>query len=103
MANPSLKKIIEAYCLAKGVTIPPGFARHPASRYVVIRRDSPTPKLVAKTWFKQEDVAYYAQNTLLVELGTDLDGKVDFLDFKEGRRLQYSEGGRFQEIGLLDS
>ncbi|HEY1121054.1 MAG TPA: hypothetical protein VGE67_05620, partial [Haloferula sp.] len=64
MAATPIKKSIEAYCKANGISIPSGFGRLTPSRYAVIRSDSGEPKLVAKTWFKQEDVCYYVRNTL---------------------------------------
>jgi hypothetical protein len=66
---------IKEYCESTGVEIPAGFYRHPASRYAVIETGVTPPKLVAKTWFNQEDVVYYLQN-----LATDK--VVRILDFK---------------------
>ena len=98
MATTSIKKRIEAYCAEHGVTIPVGFGRNTPSRYAIIRRDTGTPKLVAKTWFKHEDVAYYAQNTLIPELGADFHLSVDILDFKDGHRLRFTGSTRL-EVG----
>ena len=91
-----MKKRIEIYCAEHGVSIPGGFGRNAPSRYAVIRIDSGTPKLVAKTWFKHEDVAYYVENTLITELGSDFHRSVDILDFKEGRRLRFTGSSRLQ-------
>jgi hypothetical protein len=96
MATTSMKKRIEAYCAEHGVSIPGGFGRNTPSRYAVIRRDTGTPKLVAKTWLKHEDVAYYVENTLIPELGTDFHHSVDILDFKDGRRLRFTGSSRLQ-------
>lgn len=96
MATTSMKKRIKAYCAEHGVAIPGGFGRNSPSRYAVIRRDAGTPKLVAKTWFKHEDVAYYVENTLIPELGTDFHSSVDILDFKDGRRLRFTGSNRLQ-------
>jgi hypothetical protein len=96
MAATSIKKRIEAYCAEHGVTIPGGFGRNTPSRYAIIRRDTGTPKLVAKTWFKHEDVAYYVQNTLIPELGSDFHLSVDILDFKDGLRLRFNGSVRLE-------
>ena len=96
MAATSMKKRIEAYCAAHGIVIPPGFGRNTPSRYAIIRRDSGVSKLVAKTWLTQDDVAYYVQNTLIPELGSDFYLSVDILDFKEGRRLRFTGSNRLQ-------
>lgn len=94
MAGISIKKRIEAYCKEHGVQISCGFGRNAPSRYAVIRRDSGIPKLVAKTWFNHEDVAYYVQNTLIPELGSDFHLSVDILDFKDGKRLEFTGSNR---------
>ena len=99
MATTSIKKRIETYCTEHCVTIPGGFGRNTPSRYAVIRRDSGTPKLVAKTWFTHEDVAYYVENTLIPELGSDFYHSVDILDFKDGRRLRFTGSSRLQADG----
>ena len=91
-----MKKRIEAYCAEHGITIPGGFGRNTPSRYAVIRRDSGTAKLVAKTWFTHEDVAYYVQNTLIPELGSDFHSSIDILDFKDGRRLRFTGSNRLK-------
>ncbi len=96
MATTSIKKRIETYCAEHGVTITGGFGRNTPSRYAVIRRDSDTPKLVAKTWFTPEDVAYYVENTSIPELGSDFQHSVDILDFKDGRRLRFTGSNRLQ-------
>ena len=84
MATPYAERI-QAYCKSAGVDIPAGFHRHPASRYAVIDLDAMPPKLVARTWFKQEDVVYY-----LTHLAR---GKhVRILDFKEGLTLACENG-----------
>jgi hypothetical protein len=71
---------IKEYCESSGVEIPAGFYRHSASRYVVIDLEATPPKLVAKTWFNQEDVLYYLQNLAA--------GKsVKILDFKDRQEL----------------
>jgi hypothetical protein len=101
MAAHSLKKTIELYCNARGIMVPAGFARHPASRYVVIRQDSHPAKLVAKTWFNQADVAYYLEHILITEIGPNLNG-IDILDFKDGRRLRYSGRSRLESVEPFD-
>jgi hypothetical protein len=77
---------IKAYCEEHGVEIPPGFFRHPASRYVAIHTDPTPPRLVAKTWFNQKDLVYY-----LTHLGQGREYRL--LDFKDRQELHYA-GGR---------
>ena len=72
---------IKEYCESSGVEIPAGFYRHPASRYAVIDFGVAPPKLVAKTWFSQEDVVYYLQNLAA-------DKVVRVLDFKDRQELK---------------
>jgi hypothetical protein len=76
---------VKAYCEAHGVEIPPGFFRHPASRYVAIHMDPTPPRLVAKTWFSQEDLVYY-----LTHLGQGKGYRL--LDFKDRQELHYAGG-----------
>lgn len=76
---------IKQYCESSGVDIPAGFYRHPASRYAVIDTGVTPPKLVAKTWFKQEDVVYYLRNLAA-------DKVVRILDFKDRRELSVENG-----------
>ena len=74
-------------CESSGIEIPAGFYRHPASRYVAIEIGTTPPKLIAKTWFKQEDVIYY-----ITHLST---GKpLRLLDFKERYELRYLAEGK---------
>ncbi len=76
---------IKAYCETQGVEIPSGFFRHPASRYAAIDVGSHPPRLVAKTWFNQEDMIYYLENLAV--------GKVlRLFDFKDGQELQFRDG-----------
>ena len=78
---------IKEYCESAGIETPIGFHRHSASRYAVIALDTVPHKLVAKTWFKQEDLAYYLEN-----LATGKPVKI--LDFKTREELFLdSKGG----------
>ena len=78
---------IKAYCAANSIDIPSGFNRHPASRYAAIDLEAIPPKLIARTWFKQEDVVYYLKNLAA--------GKtMRVLDFKEGEELLFEGGER---------
>jgi hypothetical protein len=77
------KDRIEVYCKQAGIEIPIGFYRHSASRYAVIDLELTPPKLVAKTWFKQEDAVYY-----LVNLSAGRKTRV--LDFKERCELVFN-------------
>jgi hypothetical protein len=76
---------IKGHCESSGIEIPAGFYRHPASRYAIIDFAVTPPKLVAKTWFNQEDVVYYLQN-----LSAGKNMKI--LDFKERRELSLENG-----------
>jgi len=76
---------IKAYCLSKGIEIPSGFFRHPASQYAAIDMGSRPPRLVARTWFNQEDVIYYLEHLAG-------DRMLQIIDFKVGHFLDYHEG-----------
>jgi len=78
---------IKEYCEQTGIEIPAGFYRHPANRYAAVDISASPPRLIAKTWFKQEDVVYYA--THLAQ-----NVKLRFLDFKERQELRYSNDGK---------
>ncbi|QIF00365.1 hypothetical protein [Roseimicrobium sp. ORNL1] len=91
------RRLITAYCDAHGVTIPPGFGRNTPSRFAIIRADTSPPKLVAVTWFKQEDVHYYIDRFLKPELGESFMQSIRILDFKEGCELVDEGGARFKK------
>ena len=76
---------IKADCDAHGITIPSGFFRHPASRYVAIDLAIQPPRLMAKTWFAQDDLLYY-----LTHLARERSLKL--LDFKERQELAFEDG-----------
>lgn len=82
------------FCEENGITVPIGFGRHPASRYVIIELTTP-PKLVARTWFKHEDVIYYLKST-----PTDAPRRI--LDFKLCEELNYSGGNRLKRLAAID-
>lgn len=85
---------IKAYCESNGIVIPPGFFRHPASQYAAIDVGSSPPRLIAKTWFKQEDLAYYLEHLA--------GGRaLKLLDFKEHQELQYRDGQLFRCEGFF--
>jgi hypothetical protein len=80
---------IKDYCDSEGVEIPSGFYRHPASRYAVIDLEATPFKLVARTWFQQQDVVYYLQSLAA--------GKpVKILDFKDRQQLVLENGQRLK-------
>jgi hypothetical protein len=81
---------IKTYCDANGIAIPAGFYRHSASRYVAVDYGYRPARLVAKTWFKQEDMIYYATH---LAAGKTLR----FLDFKERRELRFNEGHELEQ------
>ena len=66
---------IQDWCTQNNITIPPGFYRHPASRYAAIDLAFEPPKLIATTWFKQENLLYY--------LTHNAERHYRILDFKE--------------------
>jgi hypothetical protein len=82
---------IRTYCAAHGIEIPPGFARHPASRYAVIDLGGAPPRLVARTWFSQEDLVYHLRQR--ADLPT-----LRLLDFKDRQELRF-DGSRLQGSG----
>ena len=66
---------IRHYCEAHGIHIPIGFGKRTPSRYAIVIMTEP-PKLIARTWFKQEDVVYYLKNI-------NQEPMFRILDFKE--------------------
>ncbi len=76
---------IKAYCSSKGIEIPSGFLRHPASQYAAIDMGSHPPRLVARTWFNQEDIIYYLEHLAG-------ERRLQIIDFKAGQFLDYREG-----------
>jgi hypothetical protein len=82
---------IKLYCEKNGIEMPVGFFRRAASRYVAIDIGDQPARLVATTWFKQEDVIYYVTR---LAAGRTLK----LLDFKERTELRLS-GGKTLERG----
>lgn len=97
MASKFRQPILD-YCDTHGVEVPVGFARHTPSRYVIVRKDSDPPKLVARTWLKFADVKYYVEKFLVPELANDLSDMVDILDFETNESLKYRDG-RLTRLG----
>jgi hypothetical protein len=87
-------KIIYEFCQKEGIDIPIGFGRNSASHLVVIRYDLERPKLIAKTFFKKEDLHYYI-STYLMDLPRNSDGLIPakVVDFKENLSCQVLESG----------
>jgi len=79
---------IEVFCQAEGIDIPSDFYRHSATRLAAIDLDSEPPKLIAKTWFRKEDVAYY-----LTHLSAGRQLRI--LDFKDRRELIFNGASSF--------
>jgi hypothetical protein len=74
---------IREFCSANGIVVPVGFGRHPASRYAVTELTDP-PKLIARTWFNQDDVIYYFEHRAA-------NGEqYRILDFIEQRKLRFN-------------
>ncbi|MGE0388192.1 MAG: hypothetical protein AB7Q97_26000 [Gammaproteobacteria bacterium] len=86
------KERIETYCTQRGIAIPPGFRRHPASRYAAIDMGAQPPRLIATTWFKIEDLAYYV-------LHSGAGRTLKLLDFKDDIELRMDAGGRLERVG----
>jgi len=99
--NQKYKQLIEMYCKARGISIPSGFYRHSPSHFIVVRSDSAIPKLVAKTFFKKEDLNYYIKNNLL-ELSEDEDGflPAKVVNFKDQLEYRIASTGRLSPIPL---
>jgi hypothetical protein len=93
--------LIRDYCARNGVQVPPGFARHTPSRYIIIRTHLTPPKLIGNTWFKIADVVYYIEHFLLPELGDDLPHSILILDFQDGDELSYTGGKRLGRVGAF--
>ncbi len=92
-------KLIQEYCDKEGVYVPPGFKRQAASHLAVIRSDSSETKLVAKTFFKKEDLKYYITNSLN-ELTPSSEGllPVKVIDFKENKTFNINAQGGLIEL-----
>ena len=91
-------KIIQEYCERESIEIPPGFGRRSASHLAVIRYDGVGPKLVAKTFFKKEDLHYYVVSTLCqLQPADDRSIPARVIDFKENTFFKVlSDGGLVQ-------
>ncbi|MDT3271875.1 hypothetical protein Q4Q54_00040 [Shewanella sp. SP2S2-4] len=87
-------KLIQEYCDKEGINVPPGFKRQSASHLAVVRYDSGEAKLVAKTFFKKEDLKYYIANTLS-ELVPTTEGLLPAkaIDFKENKHFNINVNG----------
>ena len=83
---------IRHYCERHEIAIPAGFDRHPASRYAVIELSQP-PKLVARTWFKVEDLIYY------LDRASDMPRRI--VDFKRGVMLEREGKTKMRPIGQI--
>jgi hypothetical protein len=77
---------IKKYCEATGIEIPAAFYRRPARRYAMVDLDASPPKLVATTWFTQEDVLRYWQTNAV-------DRAVKILDLKGRHELVVGDEG----------
>lgn len=87
-------KIIQEYCEEEGIYVPPGFKRHPASHLAVVRTDGEQSKLVAKTFFKKEDLNYYI-SSILSELLPNPEGELParVIDFKANKHFKVAGNG----------
>lgn len=99
--SQTYKKLILDYCAQRSIFVPVGFGRNTPSRYAVVRTDQEPPKLVATTWFKQEDVAYYFEHFLVPQIGSEVASTLPVLDFKDGRKLRFAGSTRLEAAGSL--
>ena len=92
-------KLIQEYCDKEGIYVPPGFKRQTASHLVVVRYDSGEVRLVAKTFFKKEDLNYYIANSLS-ELTPTSEGLLPAraIDFKENKFFNINVKGVLVEV-----
>lgn len=92
-------KLIQEYCEREGIYIPPGFWRHTASHLAVIRYDGSEPKLVAKIFFKMEDLKYYIESTLC-QLPQDKEGNLParVIGFKENKHFKVAANGSLIQL-----
>ena len=95
----TFRSLILDYCAKHSIAVPAGFGRNTPGRFAVVRTDQTPPKLVATTWLKQEDVAYYFEHFLVPQVGGDVAASIPVLDFKEGRRLRYRGSTRLASDG----
>ena len=94
------RKILD-FTAKHGIFVPAGFGRNSPNRYALIRTDKSPKKLVATTWLKHEDVAYYFEHFLIPEIGTNEAKEMDIYDFKEMKRFRYTGTSRLSEIGNI--
>ena len=92
--------LIDEYCKKHGFSVPAGFYRRAASPLAVVRMDSSPPKLVARTWFKREDLVSYIEHTLPDGPESDTPS-VRIFDFKAEEELEYTGGKRLRRKGDL--
>jgi hypothetical protein len=88
------ESLIRKYCEANGITIPVGFGRNTPSRFAVVLLETP-PKLVATTWFKLADVAYFINGLATPDQPSGVSQALRVLDFKELTELVHSGKSRF--------
>jgi hypothetical protein len=75
------KRILD-FCERHGVDVPPGFNRNPGNRYAVVDTGKVPPRLIATTWFKQEDLLYYVKRHPAPD-------SLRILDFKISQELAF--------------
>jgi hypothetical protein len=85
---------IRQYCERHGIAVPAAFDRHPASRYAIIELSQP-PRLVARTWFKVEDLIYY--------LDRQAEVPRRIVDFKRAVVLEREGKARMRAVGQAQS
>ncbi len=87
-------KIIQEYCEREGIDVPAGFKRHSACHLAVIRYHDGKPKLVAKTFFKKEDLNDYLSSILSgLALSPHCIAPVKVIDFKENTYFDVAGNG----------
>ena len=85
---------IRQHCERRGIAIPVGFERHPASRYAIVELGQPA-RLVARTWFKVEDLIYY------LDRAADVPRQI--LDFKREVVLERDGKSKMRPAGPIEA
>ena len=85
---------IRQYCETHGIAVPAAFDRHPASRYAIVELSEP-PKLVARTWFKVEDLIYY------LDRQPDVPRRI--VDFQRGVVLERDGRSKMRAVGEVEA
>ncbi|WP_134648553.1 hypothetical protein [Vibrio diabolicus] len=92
-------KLIMDYCMERGIDVPSGFMRRAASHIAVFKLTESETKLVAKTFFKKEDLKYYISKSLLEQNDFPKDSVLArVIDFKENKEFLVNSDGSLTEL-----